>query len=106
MNDPTSAFSLPGCACRRILVAEGVKWKGIERWGAVLGFVIFRGLGLFQDALRHHGPGRIWHEQPDRLEKASENQHKHHEYVGGGMLLAFSDWAYGLWSPKALKQAG
>jgi len=75
---------------------NNMKWifNPLMIWGAVLGFLIFSGIGLIQDTWRHHGPGHVWYEQPDRMEKVPENQYKRHEYVSGGLLLAVG---LGLW---------
>jgi len=56
-------------------------------WGAVLGFLIFSGIGQIQNAWWHKGPGPVTYEEPYRTEVVSEAQYKRHEYTMGGMML-------------------
>jgi len=65
-------------------------------WGAVLGFFIFGAVGTIQDTWRHKGPGSVFYEEPDRLERLSENEYKRHKYtMGAGMLiLGLGIWIY------------
>ena len=57
-------------------------------WGAVLGFLIFSGLGMIRDAWNHRGAGAVTYEQPDRTVRVSEIEYKRHEYTMGGLMLA------------------
>lgn len=56
-------------------------------WGAVLGYLIFSGIGGIQDTWRHKDPGPVFYEQPDRVETVKESQYKRHEYTKNGILL-------------------
>jgi len=56
-------------------------------WGAVLGFLIFSGVGQIQNAWRHRGVGYVTYEQPDRTVAVPENQYKRHEYTMGTFML-------------------
>jgi|SRR3972149_301109 len=56
-------------------------------WGAVLGFIIFSAVGTIQDTWHHKGYGRIWYENPDRVEMVSEGEYKRHKYTMGIFML-------------------
>lgn len=66
-----------------------VKWifNPLMIWGAVLGFLIFGGVGQIRDAWHHQGSGHVTYEQPERTVAVPENQYKRHEYTMGAFML-------------------
>lgn len=73
-----------------------IKWllNPLMIWGAVLGCCIFGSVGMLRDAARHRGRGYVWYEQPDRLEKVSENQYKRERYIGALLILSVAIWLW------------
>ena len=69
---------------------KSVKWifNPFMIWGALLGWLIFASVGLLRDTWRHPGAGRLFYEQPDRMERVAENQYKRTRYVEGSFMLA------------------
>jgi hypothetical protein len=74
---------------KKELIVSRVKWifNPLMIWGAVLGFLIFGGVGQIRDACHHQGTGYVTYEQPERTVAVSENQYKRHEYTMGALML-------------------
>jgi hypothetical protein len=72
-------------------------------WGAVLGWLIFGGVGMIRDAWQHRGPGKVFYEQPDRIERVSEDVYKRNHYAGGALLLGLGLYLWMVVAKSATK---
>lgn len=76
-------------SCWGTRLMQRIRWafNGWMLWGAFCGWMIIGGWSMIQNAMSHDGPGYVWYEQPDRVERVSEATYKRHEKGMGGMLI-------------------